>query len=99
MLQIKITKILLNPIIKSEETIEIDDKLELDETLIEILENEITETEDVKTLIKKFNLGVRRFNKGLTDSIVLYTHPSHGVILRVMIDIYEKIGKEIGKLV
>jgi len=98
MLIIKITKIFLNPVYKTERSFNVEDKTFLDEKLIEELTCECTEKEDINTLIKKFNLGVRRFNKGTTDSIILYTHPEPGVVARLIIEIYEKIGKEIGKL-
>ena len=98
MLTIKITKIFLNPVYKTERSFNVEDKTFLDEKLVEELTSECTEKEDINTLIKKFNLGVRRFNKGITDSIILYTHPEPGVVARLIIEIYEKIGKEIGKL-
>lgn len=98
MLIVKITKIFLNPVYKTERSFNVEDKLLLDEKIIDELNTECTEKEDINTLIRKFNLGVRRFNKGSTDSIILYTHPEPGVVARLIIEIYEKIGKEIGKL-
>lgn len=98
MLQIKITRLSLSPIVKSETTYELDNTTDLDEFLYSYLEKEVTPKEDVNMLIHKYNLAVKRFNRGTTESIVIFTHPEQGVIMRIIIDIYQKIGKEIGRL-
>lgn len=98
MVQIKITKVLLNPVTKSEQIIYLDSTNDIDATILDLLKNEQTPTEDTNCLIKKFNWAVRRFNRGKADEIIIYTHPSEGAILRIIVEIYEKITKEIGKL-
>lgn len=98
MVQIKITKVLLNPVIKTEDTLYLDSTMDIDSALLDIFEDEVTPTEDVACLMKKFNLAVSRYNKGKADEVVIYTHPNKGTVLRIIIEIYEKIAKEIGKL-
>lgn len=95
MLVIKVTHILLNPLVKSDYTVEVDDEDELNDTILDILKAEQTEKEDLDKLVKKFNSSARRFNKGLSDSIFIYTHPADGVVLRIVVDVYKKIAKEV----
>lgn len=95
MIQIKVTNILLNPFVKSEYSVDCDKEEDVDGAILDILKQEQTEKEDLARLIRKYNSSVKRFNKGLTDSIVIYTHPTDGVILRIVIEIYKKIAKEV----
>jgi len=97
MIKIKVTDILLNPLTKTDYVVEVDDNDEknFNTAIIDILQAEQTEKEDLNYLIKKFNASVRRFNKGLSNTIFVYTHPAEGVILRVVIEIYKQIGKEV----
>ena len=97
MIKIKVTDILLNPLTKTDYIVEVDDKNEeaFNTAIIDILRAEQTEKEDLNYLIKKYNASVRRFNKGLSNTIYVYTHPAEGVILRVVIEIYKQIGKEV----
>ena len=96
MVKIKVTDILLNPLVKTDYTVVIDDEEEsLNNAIIEILRAEQTEKEDLNTLIRKYNSSARRFNKGLSNTIFIYTHPAEGVVLRTVIEIYKQIAKEV----
>lgn len=97
MIKIKVTDILLNPLTKTDYIVKVDDNDEeaFNTAITDILRAEQTEKEDLNYLIKKFNTSVRRFNKGLSNTIFVYTHPAEGVILRVVIEIYKQIGKEV----
>lgn len=98
MFQIKITKILLNPMTKTEQVFEADDIFETDSIILNFLKSEETEKESYQDLIRKYNLAVRRFNRDKSDQIIIYTHPLPGTVVRCIIEIYQKIGKEINKL-
>lgn len=96
MIKIKVTDILLSPLAKTEYVVDVEDDEEgFNNAVIDILRAEQTEKEDLAYLVKKFNLSVRRFNKGLSNTIFVYTHPADGVVLRVVIEIYKQIGKEV----
>lgn len=97
MIKIKVTDILLNPLTKTDYIVEVEDNDEeaFNTAITDILRAEQTEKEDLNYLIKKYNASVRRFNKGLSHTIFVYTHPAEGVILRVVIEIYKQIGKEV----
>lgn len=97
MIKIKVTDILLNPLTKTDYIVEVEDNdaEAFNTAIINILQAEQTEKEDLNYLIKKYNASVRRFNKGLSNTIFVYTHPAEGVILRVVIEIYKQIGKEV----
>ena len=98
MVKIKVTDILLNPLVKTDYTVVIeddDDEDSLNNAIIEILRAEQTEKEDLNTLIRKYNSSARRFNKGLSNTIFIYTHPAEGVVLRTVIEIYKQIAKEV----
>ncbi len=97
MVKIKVTDILLNPLVKTDYTvvIEDDDEESLNNAIIEILRAEQTEKEDLNTLIRKYNSSARRFNRGLSHTIFIYTHPAEGVVLRTVIEIYKQIAKEV----
>jgi hypothetical protein len=97
MVKIKVTDILLNPLVKTDYTVVIEDDEEesLNNAIVEILRAEQTEKEDLNTLIRKYNSSARRFNKGLSNTIFIYTHPAEGVVLRTVIEIYKQIAKEV----
>ena len=96
MVKIKVTDILLNPLVKTDYTVVIDDEEEsLNNAIIDILRAEQTEKEDLNTLIRKYNSSTRRFNRGLSNTIFIYTHPAEGVVLRTVIEIYKQIAKEV----
>lgn len=96
MIRIKVTDILLSPLVKTDYTVDVeDDEESFNNAVIDILRAEQTEREDLAFLVKRFNSSVRRFNKGLSNTIFVYTHPAEGVVLRVVIEIYKQIGKEV----
>lgn len=99
MIKIKITEMTLVPFNKRSETITVSDRLDIDAHLLNYFEQRVTPKESKEVLVKKYNNAVRRFNSGKAKSIILLTHPKEGVILRIIINIYEEIGKEIGTLI
>ena len=100
MIKIKVTKITLSPLSKTEDTYTVEDLIDLDDVLVDILKEEVTPKENLSALVKKFNGVVKRYNNGKAKDIFIYTHPAEGIIQRIIFDIskIEKIGKEIGKL-
>lgn len=99
MIKIKITEMTLVPFTKCSETIAVEDKLDIDAHLLNYFEQRVTPKESKEALVKKYNNAVRRFNAGKAKAIILLTHPHEGVILRIIINIFEEIGKEIGTLI
>ena len=96
MVKIKVTDILLSPLVKTDYTVVIDDEEEsLNNAILDILRDKQTEKEDLNTLVRKYNLSARRFKKGLSNAIFIYTHPAEGVVLRTVIEIYKQIAKEV----